>query len=421
MGMTITEKILSKACNTNVKPGQIVNARVDRLMTMDFLAPITFKLFEQLGAEKIWDMERVVVVLDHFVPGHTVKDAMQLKLSRDAANKFNIKHFYDIGHHGIAHQVMVENGFVLPGTVALGTDSHTTTYGALGAFSCGVSTSEAAVIMATGKMWFLVPDSVKFHIDGKLPAVISGKDIALKMMGLTHWNGQVAYRAVEVGGSAIPQLSMSDRLTICNMIAEMGAKNGIIAPDETTTQFLKGIAREDYELISSDPDASYKETYTIDVTSMSPQVSCPHSTDNVKNVEDVKGVSLNQVFLGSCTNGRLEDLAIASKILKGKKVARNVRMIVVPASQKIYLDALRSGYIETLITAGAVVETSSCAACAGLHTGVLADGEVALSTTNRNFKGRMGSAKSEVYLSSPATAAASAIAGCIADPREYVD
>lgn len=420
MGQTITEKILSKASNSRVEPGQIVNVKVDRLITFDYQAPVVFSQFEKLGAAKIWDMDRFLVVQDHFAPGHNVKDATQLKLVRDLANKYNVKHFYDMGCSGIGHQIMVEDGFVLPGTVAVGTDSHSTTYGALGAFGTGVSATEAAVIMATGMIWFLVPSSVKFEITGKLSKFISGKDVVLKMMGLTGMDGIVAYKAVEIGGSAIRQAGIADRLTISNMIAEMGAKNGIIEPDDQTVEYLRGRAREGYEMITSDTDANYDEVFTIDASAMSPQVSCPHSPDNVKNVEEVSGIKVDQVFLGSCTNGRVEDLAIACEILKGRKVARHVRMIVVPASYKIYMEALRAGYIEILAEAGARIESPSCAACAGMHTGILADGEVAVSTTNRNFKGRMGSPNSDVYLSSAATAAASALAGKIADPREYL-
>ncbi len=420
MAQTITEKILAKASGCEVKPGDIVNVKVDRLLIMDWLAAIVAKMYEQLDTTKIWDPEGVVLVSDHLAPGHNLKCAEQLKATREFARKHNIRHFFDIGRNGVGHQLMVEKGFVLPGAVAVGTDSHATTYGALGAFSCGVSTSEAAVIMATGNIWFRVPGSVRFNIVGQLSQGISGKDIILKMMGLAHWNGQVLYKAVEVGGSVIGGLPMADRLTICNMIAEMGAKNGIIEPDATTVDYLAAKTKEKYSLVGSDPDANYDDVYTVDVTGMVPQIACPHAIDNVKGVNEVKGTKIQQAYLGSCTNGRIEDLAIASSILKGKKIAPWVRMIVVPASQSIYLEALRQGYIEALIEAGAIFEAPGCGACAGMHTGILAAGEVCISSTNRNFKGRMGSPESDVYLASAASVAAAALEGYIVDPRDYM-
>lgn len=420
MGLTITEKILSKASGKEVRPNDIVNVNVDKLMTMDFFTPIVFRLYEQLEAKKIWDKSRFVVVQDHFGLGHNIKDAEQLKLSREYARKYEIENFYDIGRNGIGHQIMVENGHALPGTVTVATDSHTTTYGALGAFACGVSTTEAAVILATGQIWFRVPTAIRINLEGTIPTGVSGKDIALKMVELLHCDGEALYKTVEIGGGAVKDLPMADRFTICNMVAEMGAKNGIFEPDDETVEYLKTRTDQSYEFFRSDPDASYEQIYTIDVSKLAPQVSCPHSMDNNQDADKIAGVRLDQVFLGSCTNGRLEDLKIAARILKGRKIASHVRMIVVPASQHIYLEALRLGYIETLTEAGAVVESASCASCFGLHTGVLAAGEVALSTTNRNFKGRMGSPQSLVYLSSPATAAASALEGVITDPRKYL-
>ena len=420
MALTITEKILARACGCAVKPGDIVNVKVDRLLIMDWLAAIVAKMYEQLDTSKIWDAEGIVLVSDHLAPGHNLKCAEQLKATRDFARKHNIRHFFDIGRNGVGHQIMVERGFVLPGTVAVGTDSHATTYGALGAFSCGVSTSEAAVIMATGHIWFRAPNSVRVNIIGQLPKGISGKDIALKMMGLTNLNGQVLYKAVEVGGSVVRNLPIADRLTICNMIAEMGAKSGIIEPDAATVAYLAAKTEEEFEMVASDEQAEYDDVYTVDVTGMAPQFSCPHSIENVKGIDEVKGTKIHQAYLGSCTNGRIEDLEVASKILAGKKIAPGVRMIIVPASQTIYLEALRKGYIETLVEAGAIFEAPGCGACAGLHTGILAAGETCISSTNRNFKGRMGSPESEVYLASAASVAAAALEGCIADPRDYM-
>lgn len=421
MGMTITEKILSKACGKEVKPGEIVNVKIDRMMTMDFLGPIAFRLFEKLGADKLYDPDMLVLIQDHLVPGHTIKNAEQLKALRDFAKKYKLKHFYDVGNHGICHQMMVENGYVRPGQIVVGTDSHSTTYGALGAFSCGVSTTEAAVIMALGKIWFRVPSSIKFILKGNLPHGVCGKDVALKMMSMVGCDNKAVYKAVEVAGEGVKNMEMADRLTICNMIAEMGAKNGIIAPDEKTFAYLRNVADGGFEMIESDEDAKYDEVFEIDLNTLRPTVALPHTMDNIKNADELEDVKINHVFIGSCTNGRLEDIAIVAKILKNRKIAKDLRLIVVPASQRIYKEALRLGYIETIVEAGGIFETSSCAACAGLHTGILPAYEVALSTTNRNFKGRMGSASSLVYLSSPATAAASAIEGHITDPRKYLD
>lgn len=420
MAQTITEKILSRACGRSVQADELVNVRVDALMMHDYFAPIAYKQFEKLGVEKIWDNNKVIHVLDHLSVGHTVKDAEHLKLNRDFAHKYKLKNFFHIGKNGVCHQIMVEKGFVLPGTVSVGTDSHATTYGALGAFSCGVSTTEAAVIMATGEIWFRVPKTIRINIVGKVPVGITGKDIVIKILGLKDWGGEPFYKAVEIGGEAIQELEMADRFTICNMLAELGVKNGIIEPDGKTVSYLKERTSQPYEIILSDEDAPYEQVYTVDISNLSPQLSCPHSMDNIADVSEVMGKKIDEAYLGSCTNGRLEDLEIAAKILKDKKIASHVRMIVVPASRKIYLDAMQKGYIETFVKAGAIVEGPSCGACAGFHTGLLAAGEVAISTTNRNFKGRMGSTDSEVYLASPATVAASAVEGVIADPRKYL-
>ena len=421
MGMTITEKILSKACSQDkVVPGEIINAKVEKLMTMDANAPIVFRQFEKLGVDKLCDPDMVLVMTDHLVPGHTIKDAETIKQTRDYAKKYGAK-MYDIGRHGICHQMMVENGHVRPGSMTLGTDSHSTTYGAMGAFSCGVSASEAGVIMATSECWFRVPGSIKMNLSGQLPLGTFGKDVALKMMDILGCEKEATYMAVEIRGGGVGGLEMSDRLTICNIVAETGAKNGIIAADEKTVAYYKaagGVGNCD--LLSSDHDAKYETVYEIDLSALEPLVAVPHLTSNVKPVRELADVKINHVFIGSCTNGRLEDIAVTARILKGKKLPDHVRMIVVPASQKIYLEALKAGYIQTIMEAGALFEVSCCGPCAGYNTGILPSGDVGISTTNRNFQGRMGHAESFVYLSSPATAAASALEGRITDPRAYL-
>jgi 3-isopropylmalate/(R)-2-methylmalate dehydratase large subunit len=417
---TITEKIFSKASGRQVKAGDIVTAKVDRLMTMDTVEALVFMLFDELGVEKIYDPELLVVIMDHLGCGHNLKDAETIKKARECAKKYGVKHLYDLGNNGVCHQIMVEEGFVQPGKLVVGTDSHSTTYGALGAISCGVTYSEAAVILATGESWFRVPPTIKIELTGELPFGVSGKDVALKMINILGCEEKAIYNAVEIGGPGAKRLEIEDRLTICNMVAELGAKNGIIAGDEKTVAYLKGIAKADYEIVESDVDAEYEAVYEINLSELEPIVAAPYSQENIHTALDLENVKIDHVFLGSCTNGRLEDLRLAAKVLEGKKIADGVRMIVVPASQKIYLEALQLGYIETFIRAGALVESSSCASCMGQHTGVLAAGEVAISTTNRNTKGRMGSPSSLVYLASAATAAAAAVEGHITDPRKYL-
>jgi 3-isopropylmalate/(R)-2-methylmalate dehydratase large subunit len=420
-GLTITEKIFAKAVGKDrVVPGEVVNAGVESIMILEALGSLPFRLFDQLGVAGFKNPDSVVAVWDHLVPCHDVRSAERSKEFRRAVHDHGVGHYYDIGRHGIGHQIMVEKGYVLPGTVCVGTDSHATTYGALGAVSFGVSTTDAAVIMATGEAWFRVPESAKFHIVGMLRNGVMSKDVILYILGMTKWNGQMIYKAVELGGPTIEEMSISSRMVMCNMVAEMGAKNGIIAPDERTIAYLKGLTDKPYELLKSDADARYDSVHEIDVSDLPPQVARPHSVDNVCGVDQVEGTSIDEAFLGSCTNGRVEDLEIACRILKGRKVHPRVRMIVVPASQDVYLEADRKGLIANLIEAGASVNTPSCAACAGFHTGILASGEVAISSTNRNTEGRMGSPEAEVYLASPATVAASAVAGVISDPRRFL-
>ncbi len=425
MGRTITEKILSRACGREVAAGEIHNAAIDRMMTMDFLGPIAFKQFEKLGAPKIHNPEMLVLVQDHLVPGHNLKDAEILKQFRDFAAKYRLPHFYEIGRHGICHQMMIENGYCLPEKVVVGTDSHSTTYGAAGCFNCGVSTTEAAVIMATGAVWFRIPDSIKIELTGRLPFGVRGKDVSLKIMSILGYDKEALYKAIEFSGEGLKSLDMSDRITLANMMAETGAKSAIVPADEITFAYLRSIGAdlseyENHEPLKSDPDARYDAVHTINLSELTPIVAAPHSSANLKSAEELEGTKIDHVFIGSCTNGRLDDIEVAAKILKGHKIPGNIRMVVVPASQKIFLESVRLGYVEALVEAGAIFETSSCAACAALHTGVLPSEEVAISTTNRNFKGRMGHPSSSVYLASAATAAAAARAGHITDPRKYL-
>lgn len=420
-GMTITEKILAKSAGiSTVRPGDLINAKIRSVMMTDLKGPAVFKVFEEeLGATELFPGLDIVFVLDHLGPANDVETAEQFKACREGARKYSLKHFYDLGRQGIGHQIMCDEGFVLPGTVAAGVDSHATTYGALGAVAFGISPSEAAVIFATGELWLKVPESVKFNLLGVLPWRISGKDVFLSLMGMTRWNGEVLYKAVEFAGPAVEAMSISDRMTMCNMVAEMGAKNGIIAPDEKTEQFMGRWPEKTFDMVTSDSDAVYSSIFEVDISSLEPQLSCPHRIDNVQPVGAVAGRKIDQAFLGSCTNGRLQDLAEAAEILKGHQIHRDVRMLVVPASREIYLQAVKDGLVEIFIESGAAVLTPNCAACAGIGSGNLASGEVCISSTNRNFEGRMGAKDAEIYLASPATVAASAIEGCIADPRKF--
>lgn len=417
MGLTLTEKIMARAAQRrSVTPGEIVNVRVDRLLVNDFVGTIAFRQLESLGATRVWDPERVLFGPDHRIPPGDVQLAENLKLCREFCKKYGIARFAEIGRHGIGHQLMCE-GFVQPGEVALGTDSHATMYGGLGAFACGITTSDAAVIMATGEIWLQVPRSVKFHIGGQVPPGVTAKDIMLKMLTLAPLQ-QFVYKAVEIEGEAISRMTVAGRLVICNMIAEMGVKNGIVPADERTAEYFgAGVGASAFE--RPDPDAVYEKVYAMDVTGMKPLVACPHAVNNVKEVE-VRGLPIHQAYLGSCTNGRIEDLQQAVAILKGRKVHPEVRLLVVPAEPEVLIEATRLGLIESLLESGAALMIPSCGACAGAGPGVIAAGERCISTTNRNFKGRMGSPNSEVYLASAYTVAASALTGVIEDPSRFI-
>lgn len=418
MVMTITEKILARAAGKKeVAPGEIVNARVDFAMMHDLTGPLAIESFEKIGVGKVWDPSRVVITFDHQTPASSIDAAKNHILLREFANKQKIVHFYDM-FEGICHQVLPEKGFALPGKVVIGADSHTVTYGALGCFATGVGSTDMAAILATGRLWFRVPESIKIIVNGTLKPPVMSKDLILHIIGDFGMDG-ATYQAVEFTGECISKMSIDGRLTMCNMVVEMGAKNGIIEPDNKTLQWLKGRAKEKFEIVRSDPEAEYKTTKEYDANKLEPQVACPHSVDNVKSVSEVEGKEIDQAFIGTCTNGRLEDLKIAAKILKGKKVSKKVRLIVVPASAEVYRESLDSGILKILVDAGALVESPGCGACMGCHIGVLGPGEVSISASNRNFKGRQGSPDSEVYLASPATVAASAITGKITDPRGF--
>ena len=420
MGMTITEKILAAHAGLDkVEPGQLINAKLDVVLANDVTAPVAINEFEKVGAKGVFDTKKICLVPDHFAPNKDIKSAEQIKKMRTFANDYEIENFFEIGKMGIEHCLLPEQGLVGPGDLIIGADSHTCTYGALGAFATGVGSTDMSAGMITGEAWFKVPETIKFVYTGKLGKWVSGKDLILYTIGQIGVDG-ARYMSMEFTGEVIEGLSMDNHFTIANMAIEAGAKNGIIAPDETTFAYVKDRMKRPYTAYYSDPDAKYAKVYEWDVTNLEPQVAFPHLPENTKGISEVCNVKLDQVVIGSCTNGRIEDLRIAAEILKGKKVAKGLRVLVFPGTQTIYLDALREGIIETLIEAGVSVSTPTCGPCLGGHMGILAKGEKALSTTNRNFVGRMGSPESEVYLSSPAVAAASAIAGRIVSPEEVL-
>ena len=416
--MNITEKILAKASGKKVvHPGEIVSAKVDMIMVHDLTGPLAVEAFKKIGVQKVWDNQKAVVILDHQVPAESVKAAELHKTMRQFAKDQKLR-LYDIGRGGICHQVMPEKGHVVPGTVIVGADSHTCTYGAFGAFATGIGSTEAAAVFATGKIWLKVPEAVKISVTGQFPNYVTPKDLILSIIGRMSVGGAI-YESAEFTGPTIKAMSIAGRMTVCNMAVEMGAKNGIIEPDETTRKFLEGRVKTlpDFESLKSDKDTHYARTVEFDVSKMEPQIACPSSVDNVKAVSKVGNVPIEQAFIGSCTNGRIEDLRLAAQILKGKKVKDGVRALLIPASQEVYKQALKEGLIEIFSDAGAIVCGSACGPCLGGHIGLLAAGEACVSTSNRNFIGRMGSNQASVYLASPATVAASAITGKITDPR----
>ncbi len=417
--MNITEKILAKASGKKVvHPGEIVDANVDMIMVHDLTGPLAVEAFKKIGVQKVWDNQKAVVILDHQVPAESVKAAELHKTMRQFAKDQKIR-IYDIGRGGICHQVMPEKGHVVPGTVIVGADSHTCTYGAFGAFATGIGSTEAAAVFATGKIWLKVPEAIKINVTGQFQKYVTPKDLILSIIGRMGVDG-ATYKSTEFTGPTIKSMSIAGRMTLCNMAVEMGAKNGIIEPDETTRKFLEGRVKAlpNFESLKSDKDAVYERTVEFDVSKMEPQIACPSSVDNVKPISEAGNVPIEQAFIGSCTNGRIEDLRLAAQILKGKRVKDNVRALVIPASQEVYKQALNEGLLEIFTDAGAIVCGSACGPCLGGHIGLLAADEVCVSTSNRNFIGRMGSTQASVYLASPATVAASAVTGKITDPRK---
>jgi len=414
MGATITEKIFSSAVGRSVSAGEVVTAKVDYAMVNDVTGPLAVSKFNELKA-KLWDPGRVVIVLSHFVPAKDILSANNCKLLREFARKHGIANFFEEGR-GIEHEILPQEGMARPGLIIVGADSHTCTYGALGCFSTGIGSTEMAAVWATGELWFRVPETIRFNVTGRLKKHVYGKDIILSAIGLIGVDGAL-YKAMEWGGDAIKELSISERLTITNMAVEAGAKSGIIEPDFKTLQYVKERTNAPYKVFKSDADATYEDVITMDGGGLEPVVAAPFLPSNVKPVSELAHIEVDQVVIGSCTNGRLEDLRVAAQMMKGKKVAKGVRCLVLPASEKVFEQAMKEGLIQTLAEAGCVIGPSTCGPCLGGHMGVLAEGEVCVSTTNRNFVGRMGHPKSKVYLASPATAAASAIKGRITDPR----
>ena len=418
MGMTMTEKILAKHAGIDVvKPGQLINCKLDIVLANDVTAPPAIKEFEKIG-KPIFDNTKIALVPDHFTPNKDIKSAGLAKIVRDFAHKHNIVNYFEIGRVGIEHVILPEKGIVAPGMVTIGADSHTCTYGALGGFSTGVGSTDLGVALATGEAWFKVPETIKVNITGKKPKYICGKDVMLTLIGMIGVDGAL-YKALEFAGEGVKELNITDRLTIANMAIEAGAKNGIFPVDDETLNYIKDRVTKLYEIVEADSDATYCQTVEINLSELKPVVAFPHLPENTHSVESIKEpITIDQVVIGSCTNGRLEDLAIAASILKGHKVHPNVRCIIIPGSQQIYLDAIHNGYVDTFIEAGAAVSTPTCGPCLGAHMGIMTAGERCVSTTNRNFRGRMGHVDSEVYLASPYVAAASAILGKIATPEE---
>ena len=417
MPMTMTQKILAAHAGLpEVRAGQLIKAKLDMVLGNDITSPVAINEFEKAGFTTVFDKSRISLVMDHFAPNKDIKAAQQCKQCRTFAHRFDIDNFYDVGNMGIEHALLPEKGLVGPGECIIGADSHTCTYGALGAFSTGVGSTDMCAGMATGEAWFKVPSAIKFNLTGSLQKWVSGKDVILHIIGMIGVDGAL-YRSMEFTGEGVKSLSMDDRLCICNMAIEAGAKNGIFPVDEVTLAYVEGRVNRPFQVYEADPDAEYERVIDIDLSTITPTVSFPHLPENAKTFDEIGDVTIDQVVIGSCTNGRLSDMAVAAEILKGKKIAKNVRAIVIPATQAIYMESMKRGYLETFIEAGCVVSTPTCGPCLGGYMGILAEGERCVATTNRNFVGRMGHVDSEVYLASPAVAAASAIAGKIAKPE----
>ncbi len=417
MGMTMTQKILADHAGLDkVVAGQLIEANLDMVLGNDVTSPVAINEMNKFGRTSVFDRTRISLVMDHFTPNKDIQSAENCKQVREFAKKNDILHYYDVGNMGIEHALLPEQGIVTCGDCIIGADSHTCTYGALGAFSTGVGSTDMAAGMVTGKAWFKVPSAIKVVITGKKAPCISGKDVILHLIGRIGVDGAL-YKSLEFTGDGIKELSMDDRLCIANMAIEGGAKNGIFPVDDITLEYVKGRSLREYKVYEADEDAEYDSVVEIDLSTLKPTVACPHLPENTKTVDELDKLEIDQVVIGSCTNGRMEDMRIAASILKGKKIAKGIRCIVIPATQSIYLQCIKEGLAEIFVEAGAIVSTPTCGPCLGGHMGILAAGERAVSTSNRNFVGRMGHTKSEIYLASPAVAAASALAGYIADPR----
>ncbi len=418
MAMTITEKILAEHCGAEeVCPGQLINAKLDIVLGNDITAPIAIDELKKAGVKRVFDRDRVVLIPDHFTPNKDIPSAEQCKILREFAREQELTHYYEVGQAGIEHALLPEKGIVLPGDLVIGADSHTCTYGALGAFSTGVGSTDLAAAMITGELWFKVPESMKFIYRGALRPWVGGKDLILHTIGDIGVDGAL-YRAMEFCGETIEHLHMSGRLTMANMAVEAGGKNGIIVPDEITRQYVEGRAQRPYRFFSSDPEAQYIKVREYDVSDLEPQVALPPDPSNTKGISEIGEIMIDQAVIGSCTNGRLEDLREAARVLKERKAAPWVRLIIIPATPLIYREAMREGLFQVFLDANGVIGPPTCGPCLGGHLGILAEGERTISTTNRNFTGRMGHPKSEVYLSNPAIAAASAVKGRICSPEE---
>ncbi len=420
MGMTMTQKILAAHAGLEeVKAGQLIMADLDLVLGNDVTSPVAINEFNKAGFDSIFSQDKITMVMDHFTPNKDIKAAAQCKQCRDFASQYGIKNYFDVGDMGIEHALLPEKGLVAPGDCVIGADSHTCTYGALGAFSTGVGSTDMCAGMAKGKDWFRVPSAIKFNITGKLPKYSAAKDVILHIIGMIGVDGAL-YKSMEFSGEGLKNLTMEDRLCMTNMAIEAGAKNGIFAVDEITLDYIKDKVTKEYRIFEADPDAEYDAVYDIDLSQIKPTVAFPHLPENAKTFDEIGDVKIDQVVIGSCTNGRIEDLRAAAEILKGRHIADHVRCIIIPATQKVYLTAMKEGLLEIFINAGCAVSTPTCGPCLGGHMGILAKGERAVATTNRNFVGRMGHPESEVYLASPYVAAASAVTGKISQPSELL-
>ncbi|UCD73044.1 MAG: 3-isopropylmalate dehydratase large subunit [Candidatus Bathyarchaeota archaeon] len=415
MGLTISEKIFRDHSNEKVVAGDFTVADIDIAMAHDGTAPLAIDNFEDMGGKKVWDPSKIVLILDHLSPSPHTSASIVHKQMREFARKYKIQNFFDIGS-GVCHQILPEKGFINTGNLVVGADSHTCTHGALGAFSTGIGSTDMAAVFYSGKLWFRVPETFRIEVSGKLHPFVLAKDLILHIIGQIRADG-ATYKAVEFCGETVKGFDIASRMTLCNMAVEMGAKTGLVSPDKKTLDYLENRVPSSGKVVENDPDAEFEETFNFEVDDLSPQIAYPPFVDNVRPIEEYEGTDVDQIFLGSCTNGRLEDLQIAAKILDGKKIHEDVRMIVMPASRDIYLRTIKDGLAEIFLNAGCCINNPGCGPCVGGHAGILAPGEVCLSTTNRNFEGRMGE-KGQIYLGSPATAAATALKGVIADPRE---